>query len=160
MSARKHISIGALYTPGATVGCDFAGEVVEVGCKVTKPFKKGDRICGVCHGGNRVQPEDGSFGEYALVKGDVFIKTPDNLTDEQAATLGVGITSVGQGMYQTLELPFPGQGSYGKPFLIYGGSTATGTLAIQYAKLSGAQVVTTCSPRNFEVRMHALDLAH
>jgi NADPH:quinone reductase-like Zn-dependent oxidoreductase len=36
------------------------------------------------------------------------------------------------------------------PLLIYGGSTATGSLAIQFAKLSGLTVVVTCSPRNFE----------
>ncbi|KAF5855191.1 hypothetical protein ETB97_009745 [Aspergillus alliaceus] len=35
--------------------------------------------------------------------------------------------------------------------LIYGGSTATGTLAIQFAKLSGYRVLTTCSPRSFEL---------
>jgi NADPH:quinone reductase-like Zn-dependent oxidoreductase len=35
------------------------------------------------------------------------------------------------------------------PLLIYGGSTATGSLAIQYAKLSGLTVVVTCSPQNF-----------
>jgi len=33
--------------------------------------------------------------------------------------------------------------------LIYGGSTATGSLAIQYAKLSGLTVAVTCSPKNF-----------
>lgn len=33
--------------------------------------------------------------------------------------------------------------------LIYGGSTATGTLAIQLTELSGHRVLTTCSPHNF-----------
>jgi NADPH:quinone reductase-like Zn-dependent oxidoreductase len=33
--------------------------------------------------------------------------------------------------------------------LVYGGSTATGSLAIQYAIHSGCKVITTCSPRNF-----------
>src|SRR4051812_1671322 len=35
---------------GAIVGCDFAGIVVDVGSKVTKSWKKGDRIAGVVHG--------------------------------------------------------------------------------------------------------------
>jgi NADPH:quinone reductase-like Zn-dependent oxidoreductase len=35
--------------------------------------------------------------------------------------------------------------------LIYGGSTATGTLAIQFAKLSGLEVITTSSPHNFDL---------
>lgn len=35
------------------------------------------------------------------------------------------------------------------PLLIYGGSTASGMMAIQFAKISNCTVVTTCSPRNF-----------
>ena len=34
--------------------------------------------------------------------------------------------------------------------LIYGGSTATGIYGIQFAKLSGLEVVTTASPKNFD----------
>ena len=34
--------------------------------------------------------------------------------------------------------------------MIYGASTATGALAVQYAKLSGLQVLATASPHNFD----------
>jgi NADPH:quinone reductase-like Zn-dependent oxidoreductase len=62
----------------------------------------------------------------------------------------VGVTTVGQGLYQSLGLPLPGSGEKtDEPLLVYGGSTATGSLAIQFAVLSGCEVVTTCSPRNF-----------
>lgn len=37
------------------------------------------------------------------------------------------------------------------PVLIYGGSTATGIVGVQLAKLSGLTVITTCSPHNFEL---------
>lgn len=37
------------------------------------------------------------------------------------------------------------------PVLVYGGSTATGTLAIQLLRLSGYNPIATCSPRNFEL---------
>lgn len=71
---------------------------------------------------------------------------------EEASTLGVGITTVGQGLYQSLGLPLPTAPVVDPfPILIYGGSTATGTLAIQFAKLSGLTVLTTCSPHNFDL---------
>jgi NADPH:quinone reductase-like Zn-dependent oxidoreductase len=126
------------------------GTVVQVGPKVTKSFKPGDRVAGFTHGVNAVEKEDGCFAQYAVAKGDVQCKLPDNLSDEDAATLGVGVTTVGQGLYQSLGLPLPGSGQKADyPLLVYGGSTATGSLAIQFAVLSGAKVVTTCSPRNF-----------
>ena len=130
---RKHID----YLPqvGHTVGCDFSGVVEEVGSKVKKPWKKGDRIAGWTHGVNSASAEDGSFAEYLMAKGDVCMKIPDNLSDEEASTLGVGISTVGQGLYQSLGLPLPGQGKAGYPLLVYGGSTATGTLAIQFGVL-------------------------
>lgn len=37
-------------TEGTRSGCDYAGIVEAVGSKVTKDFKKGDRVCGVVHG--------------------------------------------------------------------------------------------------------------
>ena len=133
----KHIDY--LATPGALVGCDYSGTVLEIGPKVQKAFKKGDRVCGFCHGSNTLQLEDGTFAEYIVAKGDLQILIPDEMSFEEAATLGVGIVTVGQGLYQSLELPLPTGGSVegdGKAtVLIYGGSTATGTLAIQFAKL-------------------------
>lgn len=146
----KHVAF--LAPPGVLVGCDYAGVVEAVGKDVKKPFKKGDRICGFVHGGNAVQPEDGAFAEYIVAKGDLQMKIPDNLSFQEAATLGVGIVTVGQGLYQSLKLALPTEPiKDNTPILIYGGSTATGTLAIQFAKLSGYKVLTTCSPHNFDL---------
>ncbi|KAL8388036.1 hypothetical protein RB595_009500 [Gaeumannomyces hyphopodioides] len=137
------------------VGCDYAGVVVEVGKGVTKDFKPGDRIAGFCHGSNKSELEDGAFGEYIVAKGDIQLKVPDHLSDEDASTLGVGVATCGQGLYQALGLPLPSdeagvKAAAGTPILIYGGSTATGILGIQYAKLSGFRVLATASPRNFD----------
>jgi NADPH:quinone reductase-like Zn-dependent oxidoreductase len=134
------------------VGCDYSGIVQEVGKNVKKPFKKGDRVCGFVHGANAVQPEDGAFAEYIVAKGDIQMHIPDNLSFQEAATLGVGINTVGQSLYQSLKLALPTEPiKTPVPILIYGGSTATGALAIQFAKLSGYTVITTCSPHNFDM---------
>ncbi|KAI0508527.1 putative zinc-binding oxidoreductase ToxD [Xylaria bambusicola] len=143
----KHIDF--VPAPGATSGCDFAGSVEWVGPTVKKDWKIGDRVAAFAHGCNASNLEDGCFAEYALVKGDLQMKIPDSLSDEQATTLGVGIVTVGQALFQKLGLPLPPAEHSGDLILINGGSTATGSLAIQMANLSGYTVITTCSPRNF-----------
>lgn len=146
----KHIK--GIPTAGATIGCDFAGTVVSIGDEVTKSFKPGDRVAGFTHGVNAVQPEDGAFGEYCVSKGDVTIRVPYSMSFTEAATLGVGLVTIGQGLYQTLQLPTPTNPAKEKtPVLIYGGSTATGLFALQFAKLSNLDVTTTCSARNFDL---------
>lgn len=147
----KHVDF--LAPAGVLIGCDFAGIVEAVGPRVKKPWRKGDRVCGMAHGCNEVQPEDGAFAEYIVAQGDVQMRMPDTLSFEAAATLGVGVSTLAQGMYQHLGLAWPTEPPMQRDesILIYGGSTATGTLAIQFAKLSGYTVYTTCSRRNFRL---------
>ena len=134
---RKHIDTPVLATPGVTVGCDFTGTVVALGSKVTKDYRPGDRIAGVAHGSNQTQSEDGTFGEYCLVKEGVTFKVPDHMSDEKAATVGVAVTTVGLALYGKLGMPMPGSQKTGEGqwLLVYGGSTATGSVAIQSAVL-------------------------
>jgi NADPH:quinone reductase-like Zn-dependent oxidoreductase len=123
-------------SPGAIAGCDYSGIVEQVGSKVTTPFKVGDRVAGFVRGGDPDEHENGAFAEHIAAKGDMQMRVGDNISFEEAATLGVGVTTVGQGLYQSLGLPLP-PAKVQEPtsILIYGGSTATGVLAIQYAKL-------------------------
>lgn len=132
----KHLDLH-LVADGCLLGCDFAGTIVGVGKAVTKRWFKGDRVAGVAHGGNVVQPEDGALAEYVMAKGDILIKIPDSLSFEKAATLPLGVATVMQGLYQKgLKMNLPAKPIKGKsPVLIYGGSTATGALGIQYAIL-------------------------
>lgn len=130
----KHID--KMATPGTVSGCDYSGIVEDVGKAVRKNLKKGDQICGFSHGAHTLEPEDGAFAEYIIAKGDLQIPIPKHLSFEEAATLGVAIYTVGQGMYQSLKLPLPSEPAPEPfPLFIYGGSTATGTIAIQFAKL-------------------------
>ncbi|RAK95483.1 zinc-binding alcohol dehydrogenase family protein [Aspergillus ibericus CBS 121593] len=138
--------------PGLTIGNDYSGIVEEVGKGVKKQFRKGDRVCGWVQGCKLNNPESGAFAEYCIPKADLQIVIPERLSFQEAATLGLGTITVGQGLYQSLKLA-PPDAPLTKPelLLVYGGSTATGTLAIQYAKLSGYTVLTTCSKQNFDL---------
>lgn len=120
---------------GTIIGCDYAGVVEEVGEGVTKAFKKGDRVYGTVHGCNLCSPDGGAFAEYVVAKGDLQTKVPDHLTFEEAATFGAGILTVCQGLFQHLGLALPSCPlAEGVAILIYGGSSATGSLAIQFAR--------------------------
>lgn len=103
----KHIN-GKRAATNSLSGCDFAGTVVEVGPDVEKSLKVGDRVAGTTHGCNYSQSEDGCFAEYAMAKADLLVKIPDSLTFEQAATFPLGVSTVGQGLFQKavkLNLP-------------------------------------------------------
>ncbi|KAK5746485.1 hypothetical protein LTR17_000865 [Elasticomyces elasticus] len=146
----KHIDFFA--RGGETVGCDFSGIVTEIGSAVTSNIEVGDAIYGLVHG-TKVGCEDtGAFAEYVVVKDGLFAKMPPNQTFEDAATWGAATVTNILGLWQKLGLPTPSQPAKENfPILVYGGSSAMGMIAIQLAKLAGLYVVTTASPRNFEL---------
>lgn len=90
--------------PGITVGCDYAGIVEAIGPAVQKPFCVGDRVCGLIHGCNPEKPSDGAFAEYVVARGDMQVIIPECLSFQKAATLGVSLITVGQSLYQSLQL--------------------------------------------------------
>ena len=124
------------------------GTVVSCGPNVRGDWQPGDRIAGVVHGCNKCDLTEGAFAEYALVREGVQMAVPAALSDAEAATTGVAVSTVGLCLYQQLSLPWPGSVPADCWVLIYGGSTATGSIAIQFAKLSGAKVVATSSAKN------------
>lgn len=129
----KHVEYGILTRP--TVGCDFAGVVQDVGLDVAR-FKKGDRVWGMVHGSNEDRPDNAAFQEFVYAKEGLTVHIPEHMSFEDAATLGVGVLTVGQGLYQEMPISWPNSPLKEKvPILIYGGSSATGALAIQFAKL-------------------------
>jgi aspyridone synthetase trans-acting enoyl reductase len=145
---------------GATVGCDFAGEVVAVGPMVTKALSIGDAVCGCAFGNNPDERDNGAFAEYVCVPGELVIQIPPGMSFATAATLGVGLATVTMALYQALKLPPPGTPPPRKPgfVLVYGGGTATGTLAIQMIRKSGMIPVVVCSPGSW-ARLSALGAA-
>ncbi|GKZ30066.1 hypothetical protein AbraIFM66950_007674 [Aspergillus brasiliensis] len=153
----------ATATPGAISGSDFAGVIVACGEQVQN-MSIGERVCGFVFGASPTSPQNGAFAEYLVAYPDLCFKVPDSMTFEEAASVGMGLMTVGllfrslglQTQTQTDISPTPDTADTAdaaktnKPFvLVYGGSTATGTLAIQLLRQHGYQPITTCSPRHF-----------
>ncbi|KAF1848284.1 putative enoyl reductase [Cucurbitaria berberidis CBS 394.84] len=141
---------GSFVTPFGILGTDYSGTVVAVGDDV-KDVAVGDRICGAQHAMNANTPERGSFRQYNVSAGKIWLKLPQSISTEAGATFGAGISTAGLAL-KLLGLPLP-DAPVEKPVqvLIYGGSTATGTIAIQLLKLANLIPIATCSPRNFEL---------
>lgn len=136
------------------LGVDTAGEVVEVGSKVTR-FKVGDRVLGQGLGGDkqsRGAPES-SFQDYVVLLADMSSPIPDDLSYEKACVLPLGFGTAACCLYQTdhlaLKLPSTNPEPTGKTILIWGGSTSVGSNAIQMAVASGYEVFATASSKNF-----------
>lgn len=117
---------------------DVAGIVVEVGADVSE-FKVGDEVYGMAGGLNGV---DGALAEFMLVDARLMAKKPQTLTMKQAAALPlVAITS-----YEALVDKMHVQA--GDNVLIHGATGGVGHIAIQLAKVLGANVTATYSPAN------------
>lgn len=124
--------------PNAIMGCDFMGTVVSAGLKVNNALP-GTRLCGSLHGSNPGNPNSGSFAEYLVVDARLCLRVPDTWSDLEGAALGgVGWTTVALAIEHSLHLtgtpskpaPLRIDGSR-VPVLVYGGATATGTMACQ-----------------------------
>ncbi|KAG6004538.1 hypothetical protein E4U54_000522 [Claviceps lovelessii] len=141
---------GPFVTPFGVLGTDYAGTVVAVGSEVTG-VAVGERICGAQNVMHAHTPDRGAFGEYNLTNGKVWAKLPPDWTTEAGATLGAGISTAGIGI-KLLGLPLPDRPSETSFIvLVYGGSTATGTIAIQLLRQANLIPIATCSPKNFEL---------
>lgn len=83
-----------------------------------------------------MKPEDGSFAEHITAKGDVAMKVPSNVELDDVVTVPCSLITIGLAFYSHLGLPMlPATVEGGKWIFVYGGSSATGTIAIQFAKL-------------------------
>ncbi|HKQ36955.1 MAG TPA: NAD(P)-dependent alcohol dehydrogenase [Verrucomicrobiae bacterium] len=115
-------------------GIDCAGTVEAVGKNVTE-FKAGDEVFGVANG---------SIAEYACTSERTLVTRPENVSFEQAGSVGVaGLTAL-QGLRNQ------GNVHAGQRVLINGASGGVGTFAVQIAKALGAEVTAVCSSRNLE----------
>lgn len=145
----KHLDV--VSPPGSIMGCDYVGEVVEVGANASKAWKVGDRAAGAVHGG--LYPDRGSFAEYLKVDWDLSWQVPPEVSDADATTYGVSAATAMLSLNLRLGLPWPDESPApsGEQIFIYGGSTSAGLFHIQVAKAAGYTVVTTASPHSNEL---------
>ncbi|KAF6220713.1 hypothetical protein HO133_003146 [Letharia lupina] len=137
------------------LGLDVAGEVVEIGPGVTR-FKVGDRVVGHANGSDQQcnSPAHGAFQTYTVLTINGTSPIPSDLSYESAAVLPLGVSTAACGLFQKdqlgLQHPSATPKPTGKTLLIWGGSTSVGCNAIQLAVAAGYEVITTCSPKNFD----------
>ena len=137
------------------LGTDVAGEVVEVGSAVSR-FQVGDRVLSHAVGLTKVEntATKSAFQTYPVLVEHMTSKLPENLSYEAAAVIPLGLSTAACGLFQKDQLALKSPAVDAVPtkqtLLIWGGSTSVGCNAIQLAVASGYNVITTCSPKNFE----------
>ncbi|KAJ3530844.1 hypothetical protein NM208_g9139 [Fusarium decemcellulare] len=145
---------GPMASEGAISGGDCAGIVVAIGSGVPEgKFAIGDRVCAAVQSMNPLLPRVGAFADYVGATADFTLKIPHGMSFEEASTLGISTATVGYALFKSLSIPGHPDKPAAKPgyVLVYGGSTATGTIAIQLIRRSGLTPITTCSPKNFNL---------
>lgn len=165
LNYRDLLMITGNYDPRQTlplVPCsDAAGEVVEVGEDVSR-VAVGDRVMPIfaqrwISGGPTPErlrstlggPLDGTLAEYMVLSEQSIVRTPDYLSDAEAATLPCAALTA------WTALVVEGQVKPGDSVLIQG-SGGVAIFALQVAKLLGARVIATSSSNTKLERLRAL----
>ncbi len=117
------------------VGCDLAGVVIAIGSQVSD-LVPGERVWSATQG---LLGRQGTSAEYCAVDRDYLYRTPENVSDEEIAALGlVGVTA-----YLGLVLKCKLQAN--ESVAVIGGGGAIGQMVIQMAVALGARVVAATS---------------
>lgn len=120
-------------------GADLAGEVVEVGARVSG-FKPGDRIFAMAS-----VYSGATSAEYAVVEAQAAARAPANLPLAEAAAIPLA------GLTALQSLRDLGGIAAGQRVLIVGAAGGVGHFAVQIAKGYGAHVTAVCSGRHADL---------
>ena len=121
-----------LRTPKVTVpGVSFSGRVEAVGSQVTK-FAVGDEVYGAARG---------TYAEYVAAPQTKVALKPPQLSFEEAAVLPYASFAAVQAVRDH------GRVQPGEQVLVVGATGAVGSIAVQVAKASDAEVTAVCGPR-------------
>jgi NADPH2:quinone reductase len=119
----------------AILGCDGAGIVEAVGPAVNK-FQVGSEVY-FCHGG--LGKAQGNYAQFTVIDQDLVAPKPQSLSFAEASAVPLVLITAWESLYDRAKL----EGA--RKVLIHGGAGGVGHIAIQLAKLAGAEVCTTVS---------------
>lgn len=111
-----------------TLGLELAGIVQEVGREVQR-WQPGDRVCALVAGG--------AYAQQCVVPEGQCLPVPPGWTLQEAASVPETAFTVWSNVFDRGQLQ-PGQW-----FLVHGGTSGIGVMAIQMARALGAQVLAT-----------------
>jgi NADPH:quinone reductase len=117
------------------LGCDGAGVVEAVGAGV-QSFQVGDEVF-FCNGG--LGGSRGTYAEFAVVDQGFLAIKPADLSFAEAAAAPLVLITAWESLYDRGRL------QAGQTVLIQAGAGGVGHVAVQLAKLQGAEVCTTVS---------------
>lgn len=97
----------------------------------------------------------GGFQKYTVAPADRVCVLPEGLKEVDAASLPLATSTAANGLYakDKLALPAPqlDPTPSGRAILVWGGSSSVGGAAIQLARASGLEVVSTASKHNTDL---------
>ena len=139
---RTGVGMNAFFDPAApmVLGCDIAGEVVEVGAGVTR-FAVGDRVFGM----PRFPHPASAYAEFVTSPSRQLARIPDEVSYEVAGALPLAGLTAWQAVVDTLKV------EPGHKVLIHAAAGGVGHLAVQIAKARGAEVWGTASAKKHEL---------
>jgi len=147
LNPNDHKMVTHFNMPDSIAGCDFCGIVTESSSNGTSLSSSagarlpvGTRVCGALFPYSPEDPDNGSFAQYCVVDARLLVRVPDSWSDLEAASLGVGWSTISLAFSDPNALGLEGlptQPSHRakEPVLVYGGGTASGTLACQLLNL-------------------------
>ncbi|KAJ5930385.1 NAD(P)-binding protein [Penicillium verhagenii] len=141
----KHATIG-FYD--SVAGYDFAGIVIKSGREKESQFKQGDRVLGFAAPTVDKPQQYGTHQDFHCARHFIY-HVPVHMPMTDAACLLVVTHTAADAIFNQLELPLSPNGDKSQPLLIWGGSGAVGSSAIQFAKKAGCHpILVTASPKN------------
>ncbi|MFC8036230.1 NAD(P)H-quinone oxidoreductase [Streptomyces griseoincarnatus] len=113
-------------------GLECSGRVAQVGPGVSG-WAVGDEVCALLSGGG--------YAEKVAVPAGQLLPVPEGIPVDRAAALPEVVCTVWSNVFMIAHL------RPGETFLVHGGSSGIGTMAVQLAKAVGAKVAVTAGTR-------------